>query len=58
MSDKKKTEAPKCQYNIGVECRLREKPCESCGWNPDVAKYRTEQFCRGKGITIPVKKEG
>ena len=57
MKDKKKAEAPKCQYNIGVECRLRERPCESCGWNPAVAKERLDRFYTDHGIVAPDKKE-
>ena len=34
-----------CKYNNGIVCD--ERKCESCGWNPDVAKRRSE--CYGKG---------
>ena len=57
MSDKKKAEAPKCQYNSGVECRLREKPCEGCSWNPAVAKERLEKFRNDHGMGVPDEKE-
>lgn len=32
----------RCPYNEGVEC-MRVK-CETCGWNPDVAKRRMEEY--------------
>ena len=31
-----------CKYNEGVDCF--DGKCESCGWNPEVAKKRTEAF--------------
>lgn len=58
MSYKKvKSEQPVCKFNVGVDCDQKQNACMGCGWNPAVAKHRTEQFCRGKGIPVPVKKE-
>lgn len=34
-----------CPYNKALVCS--ERKCDSCGWNPDVAKRRSE--CYGKG---------
>ena len=34
-----------CPYNNALVCSDRK--CESCGWNPDVAKRRSE--CYGHG---------
>ena len=31
-----------CPYQDNVSCRLRS--CETCGWNPKVAKARMEAF--------------
>lgn len=31
-----------CPYNHGVACEIRE--CSRCGWNPEVAKARTEAY--------------
>ena len=28
-----------CHYNMGVMCAKRDK-CKSCGWNPQMEKYR------------------
>jgi hypothetical protein len=33
-----------CPYQINVECSCRN--CDRCGWNPKVAKARTEAFAR------------
>ena len=37
----RKVELP-CVFNDGVSCC--ERKCESCGWNPEVAKKRTEEL--------------
>ena len=37
-----------CPYNDGVACEKAN--CESCGWNPKVAKARSEAIKRGKKI--------
>ena len=31
-----------CPYNLEVSCTVRN--CHKCGWNPDVAKARTEKY--------------
>lgn len=31
-----------CKYNEGVQCS--ERKCGNCGWNPKVAKKRSEEF--------------
>lgn len=31
-----------CPYNEGVSCKRRR--CECCGWNPEVAKNRSEKI--------------
>lgn len=33
-----------CPYNNAVGCSFRK--CDRCGWNPEVAKARTEAFER------------
>ena len=42
-----------CKFNEGVDCSPLGRKCESCGWNPDVARERLLQICFEKGITIP-----
>ena len=42
-----------CPYNEGVGCHPNKHHCESCGWNPEVARERLLQVCFEKGITIP-----
>ncbi len=48
-----------CEFNTGVDCEeyiKRDKYgpykdlscCETCGWNPDVAAYRTMRINRGE----------
>lgn len=32
----------KCPYNDGAHCRSRV--CDRCGWNPEVAKKRSEKI--------------
>lgn len=55
--NKVKPEPLVCKYNVGVDCDQKQNACMGCGWNPAVAKYRTEKFCRKKGITISSQKE-
>ena len=31
-----------CPYNEGVDCGFRK--CIRCGWNPEVARARTEAY--------------
>lgn len=45
-----------CPHNPAVGCYPHQKHCESCGWNPDVAKARLEAFCKKHGITLPEPK--
>jgi hypothetical protein len=33
-----------CPNNAGVECWYKEKPCKTCGWNPEVEKARLERI--------------
>lgn len=33
-----------CRHNSWVECSEEGKACETCGWNPEVAKKRTKAF--------------
>lgn len=42
-----------CQFNEGVSCHPNKHHCQSCGWNPEVARERLLQICFEKGITIP-----
>ncbi len=34
-----------CPYNVAVRCEARK--CNSCGWNPVVARMRKEALCNG-----------
>lgn len=34
-----------CPYNVAVRCD--ERKCNSCGWNPVVARRRKEARCNG-----------
>ena len=54
----KKDNAPACQHNVGVDCSLQQKRCDTCGWNPAVAKKRLVKYCADKHIPVPTKKEG
>lgn len=42
-----------CKFNEGVGCHILKRHCESCGWNPEVARERLFQICSAKGIIIP-----
>ena len=42
-----------CQFNEGVGCHPNKHHCESCGWNPEVARERLLQICFDMGIDIP-----
>ena len=46
-----------CPHNDAVSCRPSTKWCHSCGWNPEVAKARTERFCKKLGIPVPVPRK-
>lgn len=41
-----------CPYQDGVECYSRG--CSECGWNPKVAKARTESIFRKLGVKYGV----
>lgn len=56
MADKK-PEAPACQFNIGVDCPMQQKPCANCGWNPAVAKKRLAKYYADNGIRVQTEKE-
>lgn len=43
-----------CPHNIAVQCCPKERRCETCGWDPDVAKARQENFCRKHHIAYPL----
>jgi hypothetical protein len=45
MAKRARTANSGCPHNEGLICTSRQ--CDSCGWNPDVAKMRSE--CYGKG---------
>ena len=34
---------PDCKFNVGVACDPDKRPCNICGWNPDVAKARLKK---------------
>ena len=44
-----------CQFNDGVGCHPKKHHCETCGWNPEVAKARLEKICNDLGISPPSK---
>ena len=46
-----------CIVNEGVSCHPYNRNCDTCGWNPRVARERLEKFCREHGIEIPGRKE-
>lgn len=35
---------PTCCYNDAVYCKYKEKPCSTCGWNPEVKKARLDKI--------------
>lgn len=37
---------PTCPHNDAVACRYKERPCATCGWNPDVEKARLDKIRR------------
>lgn len=43
-----KPEPPKCLFNEGVVCELKEKVCHRCGWCPDVEAARQERIQQGR----------
>ena len=42
--DKAETVVFDCPYNVAVQCSNRK--CNSCGWNPYVAKRRSEMLSK------------
>ena len=44
MYQRKKPKGPGCVHNEGVACRLKNKICHRCGWNPRVAEKRKERY--------------
>lgn len=46
---RKLPEPPKCMYNDGVVCWLKEKTCDKCGWCPEVEARRKQQLMERMG---------
>ena len=46
MSGRKKSSCYPCPNNDGVVCWYKERPCATCGWNPEVSKTRLEKIRR------------
>lgn len=42
-----------CKYNEGVGCHPNKHHCNTCGWNPAVARERLLKICFDMGIDIP-----
>lgn len=54
MSERKSPyEAPSCINNAGVVCLPETKHCDTCGWDPDVARVRLLKICEERGIALP-----
>ena len=43
-----------CPINESLQCPPKNRNCETCGWNPKVAKARLEKICKEMGISLPV----
>ena len=43
-----------CCHNDGVSCHPKNRHCETCGWDPTVAKDRLENICHQLGIQLPM----
>lgn len=42
-----------CYYNTGVTCSGEIRPCDKCGWSPEVEKARKNRlFAKKKGPVI------
>lgn len=41
-----KEEVTTCPHNDAVLCKYKEKPCATCGWNPEVEKARLDKIKR------------
>lgn len=39
-----------CPYNEGIGCMPHEMRCNTCGWNPKVAKERLNKVYEEKNI--------
>lgn len=46
-------EPPTCPQNDWVVCYPWECQCETCGWNPKVAKERLEKICKERDCLVP-----
>lgn len=47
---------PSCPHNDAVACRYKERPCATCGWNPEVEKARLEKITRPRSRSkTPIK---
>ena len=33
---------PSCKFNGGVDCSIKDRKCDKCGWNPEVYERRKE----------------
>lgn len=44
MSGKSKKILFPCPHNTEVACWYKEKPCATCGWNPEVEKARLDKI--------------
>lgn len=44
MSGKSKKYTFPCPNNDGVVCWYKQKPCATCGWNPEVEKSRMKRI--------------
>ena len=56
---KKKPEEriPDCPHLREVTCSPKTRNCDTCGWNPRVAKARLINICRAHGIEYPLKEK-
>lgn len=41
-----------CKYpnNVGLQCLDWPRPCETCGWNPDVADRRMKKILEAEHL--------
>lgn len=46
-------DAPSCPLNADVVCWPEDRHCDTCGWNPIVAKARLVKICNDMGIELP-----
>lgn len=33
---------PPCKFNGGVDCPIKDRKCDKCGWNPEIAEKRKQ----------------